>query len=159
MASSALDALYFLDARGNVIMSRTYREDIGYVDTKDLSFAFFFFHCSPPIFVRVTSFVLLLHCNCASFRLSSTVSKFSSLDRNMVLLEWRKKRELPQDTDGKKEILTHSFSFGMSFLCSLPFCNHSKYRNQLSRDMAEVFKKSILENPQSEGTAPVKNLG
>lgn len=29
MANSALDALYFLDARGNVIMSRTYREDIG----------------------------------------------------------------------------------------------------------------------------------
>ena len=29
MAVPALDALYFLDARGNVIMSRTYREDIG----------------------------------------------------------------------------------------------------------------------------------
>ena len=29
MSAPALDALYFLDARGNVIMSRTYREDIG----------------------------------------------------------------------------------------------------------------------------------
>ena len=29
MAVPALHALYFLDARGNVIMSRTYREDIG----------------------------------------------------------------------------------------------------------------------------------
>ena len=29
MAVPALDALYFLAARGNVIMSRTYREDIG----------------------------------------------------------------------------------------------------------------------------------
>ncbi|QDZ24782.1 subunit mu of clathrin/coatomer adator AP-2 complex [Chloropicon primus] len=33
------------------------------------------------------------------------------------------------------------------------------YREGMGRDMAEVFKKSILENPQTEGTAPVKNLG
>ena len=33
------------------------------------------------------------------------------------------------------------------------------YRDDVGRDMADVFKKSVLQNPSMEGTAPVKNLG